>query len=142
MAVGEAIQNPKVLDSAARDLAIITGQRPIIIKAKKSVSAFKLRKGKPIACKVTLRGKRMYEFFDRLITFAIPRVRDFRGLNPDSFDGRGNYNLGIKEETIFPEIKYDQVKTILGMDVTIITTAQSDEEGYQLLKYFGMPFKK
>jgi large subunit ribosomal protein L5 len=142
MGVGEATQDPKVLEVAAEDLATITGQRPSILKAKKPISQFKLRKGIPIGCKVTLRGDRMYEFFDRLVNVAIPRIRDFRGLSPDSFDGRGNYTFGIKEQVIFPEISYDKVKRILGADVTIVTTAETDEESSELLTQLGMPFRR
>ena len=141
MGIGEATTNPKILDDAAADLSIITGQKPIFTKAKKSISSFKLREGKAIGCKVTLRRERMYEFLDRLINFAMPRIRDFRGLDPNSFDGRGNYNFGVSEQTIFPEIKYEKVKNILGMDITIVTTAKTDEEGFELLKAFGMPFR-
>ncbi len=142
MGVGEAKENAKVLDSAVKDLEIISGQKPVTIKAKKSVANFKLREGMPIGCKVTLRGERMYDFLDRLINLALPRVRDFRGVNPDSFDGRGNYALGIKEQLIFPEIDYDQIDKVRGMDVIIVTTANSDEEARELLTLFGMPFRK
>ncbi len=142
MAIGEARENVKVLDSAMADLATISGQKPIQTKAKKSIANFKLREGMPIGCKVTLRGDRMYEFLDRLINLALPRVRDFRGVSPDSFDGRGNYSLGIKEQLIFPEIEFDKVDKVRGMDVTIVTTAQSDEEARELLTLFNMPFKK
>jgi len=141
MGIGEATTNPKILDAAAADLSIITGQKPIFTKAKKSISSFKLREGKAIGCKVTLRRERMYEFLDRLVNFAMPRVRDFRGLKPNSFDGRGNYNFGVSEQIIFPEIKYEKVKNILGMDITIVTTAKTDEESFELLKAFGMPFR-
>ena len=140
--VGEAKENAKILESAMGDLEKITGQKPVITKAKKSIANFKLREGMPIGCKVTLRGERMYEFFDRLVNLALPRVRDFRGINPNSFDGRGNYALGIKEQLIFPEIEYDKVDKIRGMDIIIVTTAQSDEEGRELLSQFGMPFAK
>ncbi len=141
MGVGEAISDPKVLDAAMEDLAMITGQKPVARKAKKSVSQFKLRKGAPVGCKVTLRGSRMYEFFDRLVNVAIPRVRDFRGLSSNSFDGRGNYTFGISEQIIFPEIDYDKVKAVLGMDVTVVTTAKTDEEAKELLSSLGMPFR-
>lgn len=140
--LGEARENPKAIEGAIRDLSTITGQRPVVTKAKKSVAAFKLRQGMDIGCKVTLRGDRMYEFLDRFISVAIPRVRDFRGLNPNSFDGRGNYATGMKEQLIFPEIDYDKVDKIRGMDIIIVTTAQTDEEGRELLKQFGMPFRK
>lgn len=142
MGVGEAKENSKLLDSAMADLTIISGQKPVSIKAKKSVAAFKVREGQPIGTKVTLRGKRMYEFVDRLINLSLPRVRDFRGVNPNSFDGRGNYALGIKEQLIFPEIEYDKVDKIRGMDVIFVTTAKTDEEARELLTQFGMPFKK
>lgn len=139
--LGEAVGDPKLMDVVSSDIATITGQKPMYIKARKSVASFKLRKGKPIGLKVTLRGDRMYEFFDRLTNFAIPRIRDFRGLDPDAFDGRGNYNMGITEHTIFPEIKYDKVKLIFGMDINFVTSADTDEEAYELLKSLGMPFK-
>ena len=142
MGVGEAKDNAKVLDGAVKDLTIISGQKPIITKAKKSVPAFKLREGMPIGCKVTLRGERMYEFADRLINIALPRVRDFRGVKANSFDGRGNYTMGIKEQLIFPEIEYDKVDKIRGMDIIFVTTAETDEEGRELLRLFGMPFEK
>lgn len=142
MGVGEAKDNAKVLDGAVKDLTIIAGQKPIITKAKKSVAAFKLREGMPIGCKVTLRGERMYEFADRLINIALPRVRDFRGVKANSFDGRGNYTMGIKEQLIFPEIEYDKVDKIRGMDIIFVTTAKTDEEGRELLRLFGMPFEK
>ena len=142
MGVGEAKDNPKVLESAVNDLTIISGQKPIITKAKKSVAAFKIREGMPIGCKVTLRGNRMYDFVDRLISLALPRVRDFRGVNPDAFDGRGNYSLGIKEQLIFPEIEFDKVDKIRGMDIIFVTTAKTDEEARELLRLFGMPFRK
>lgn len=140
MGVGEATQNPKLLDAAARELAQITGQRPVITKAKKSVSAFKLREGMAIACMVTLRGDRMYEFFDRLTNIALPRVRDFRGVSTKSFDGRGNYTLGIRDQLIFPEIDYNKVEKVKGMNISITTTARTDAEGLSLLKHLGMPF--
>jgi len=142
MGVGEAKENQKVLDAAVSDLTIISGQKPIITKAKKSVAAFKLREGMSIGCKVTLRGSRMYDFADRLINLALPRVRDFRGVNPNAFDGRGNYALGIKEQLIFPEIEYDKVDKVRGMDIIFVTTANTDEEARELLSLFGMPFKK
>ncbi len=142
MAVGEAKDNAKILDSAMSDLETITGQHPVICKAKRSVANFKVREGMNIGCKVTLRGERMYEFADRLINLALPRVRDFRGVNPNAFDGRGNYALGIKEQLIFPEIEYDQVDKVRGMDVIFVTTAKTDEEGRELLRLFGMPFTK
>ena len=142
MGLGEAKDNAKVIESATKDMAIFTGQKPIVTKAKKSVAAFKLRQGMPIGCKVTLRGDKMYSFADRLISIALPRVRDFRGISPDSFDGRGNYTLGIKEQLIFPEIHYDQIDKIRGMDVVFVTTAQTDEEARELLRLFGMPFTK
>lgn len=140
MGVGEATQNPKLLDAAARELAQITGQRPVITKAKKSVSAFKLREGMAIACMVTLRGDRMYEFFDRLTNIALPRVRDFRGVSTKSFDGRGNYTLGIRDQLIFPEIDYNKVEKVKGMNISITTTARTDAEGLSLLRHLGMPF--
>ena len=142
MGVGEAKDNAKVLDGATKDLATIAGQKPIITKAKKSVAAFKLREGMPIGCKVTLRGDRMYEFADRLINISLPRVRDFRGVKPNSFDGRGNYTMGIKEQLIFPEIDYDKIDKIRGMDIVFVTTAKTDEEAKELLALFGMPFSK
>lgn len=140
--LGEAVQNIKLLDAAEKQLALITGQKPIITKAKKALAAFKLKKGMPLGCKVTLRRERMYEFLDRLISLALPRIRDFRGLSPKSFDGRGNYSFGIKEQFIFPEIDYDKVEMIHGLDITICTTAKTDEEALALLKEFGMPFRK
>lgn len=142
MGVGEAKENSKVMDFAVKDLEQISGQKPIVIKAKKSIANFKLREGMPIGCKVTLRGDRMYEFADRLINLALPRVRDFRGVNPNSFDGRGNYALGIKEQLIFPEIDYDKVDKVRGMDIVIVTTATTDEEAREMLTQFGMPFRK
>ena len=142
MAVGEAKENAKILDSAMADLQTITGQKPIITKAKKSIANFKLREGMPIGCKVTLRGDRMYEFLDRLINLALPRVRDFRGVNPNAFDGRGNYALGIKEQLIFPEIEFDKIDKVRGMDVIIVTSANTDEEARELLRQFNMPFQK
>ncbi len=140
--VGEAKENSKVLDSAVSDLEKITGQKPIVTKAKKSIANFKIREGMPIGCKVTLRGEKMYDFADRLINLALPRVRDFRGVNPNSFDGRGNYALGIKEQLIFPEIEYDKVDKVRGMDIIFVTTAETDEEARELLTQFGMPYAK
>ena len=142
MGVGEAKDNHKVLESAVADLEKIAGQKAVLTKAKKSVANFKLREGMAIGCKVTLRGEKMYEFVDRLINLALPRVRDFRGVNPNAFDGRGNYAMGIKEQLIFPEIEYDKVDKVRGMDVIFVTTAQTDEEARELLAQFGMPFKK
>lgn len=142
MGVGDVKDNPKAVENAARDMGIIAGQKPVITKAKKSVSAFKLREGMNIGCKVTLRGDKMYEFLDKLISIALPRVRDFRGINPNSFDGHGNYAMGAKEQLIFPEIDYDKIDKIRGMDIIIVTTAQSDEEARELLKLLGMPFTK
>ncbi len=141
MGLGEAITNSKILESASNELAAITGQKPVITKARKSISNFKLRAGASIGCAVTLRGDRMYEFFDRFVNVALPRVRDFKGLSSKSFDGRGNYSIGIKEHIIFPEINFDKVDKIKGMTITIVTTAKSDEEAKKLLKYLGMPFK-
>jgi large subunit ribosomal protein L5 len=140
MGVGDARENPKALDSAAGDLATITGQRPVITKAKKSIANFKIRQGMSIGCKVTLRGRRMYEFVDKLFNIALPRVRDFRGVSDKSFDGRGNYSLGIREQLIFPEIEYDKVDKVRGMDIVFVTNAKSDEEARELLKLLGMPF--
>ena len=142
MGVGEAKENAKVLDTAIKDLETITGQKAVVTRAKKSVANFKLREGMPIGCKVTLRGEKMYEFTDRLVNLALPRVRDFRGVNPDAFDGRGNYALGIKEQLIFPEIEYDKDDKVRGMDIIFVTTAETDEEARELLTLFGMPFKK
>lgn len=142
MGVGEAVQEPKVLEGAVSELTAITGQKPTIRHAKKAISNFKLRVGIPIGCMVTLRGTRMYEFLDRLISFALPQVRDFRGVSPKSFDGRGNYNLGIKEQIIFPEINYDMINQVRGMNITIVTSAKSDEEGQELLRLLGMPFSQ
>ena len=142
MGVGEAIENSKFLDTALEEMTVVSGQRPAITRAKKSISNFKLREGMPVGCFVTLRGWRMYEFLDRLINIAIPRVRDFRGLPDRSMDGRGNFNLGLKEQIVFPEINYDKIEKIRGMNITIVTTAKSDEEGYELLSAFGMPFAK
>ena len=142
MGVGEAKENAKVLDTAIKDLETITGQKAVVTRAKKSVANFKLREGMPIGCKVTLRGEKMYEFTDRLVNLALPRVRDFRGVNPDAFDGRGNYAMGVKEQLIFPEIEYDKVDKVRGMDIIFVTTAETDEEARELLTLFGMPFKK
>lgn len=142
MGVGEAKENAKILESAMKDLEIIAGQKPITTKAKNSIANFKIREGMPIGCKVTLRGEKMYEFVDRLISLALPRVRDFRGVNPNAFDGRGNYALGIKEQLIFPEVEYDKVDKVRGMDVIFVTTAKTDEEARELLKQFNMPFAK
>lgn len=140
--VGEAIQNIKTLDTAKKELSLITGQWPAVGRAKKSISTFKLRKGHAIACYVTLRGKRMYEFIDRLVNIVLPRVRDFRGVSPKSFDGRGNYTLGIKDQLVFPEIDYTKVERSRGMNITIVTSAQNDKEAYMLLKKLGMPFSE
>lgn len=140
--VGEATQNKALLDNAVKELTIITGRKPIVTRAKKSISNFKLREGMPIGCKVTLRGEVMYEFIDRLISIVIPRVRDFRGTSNKSFDGRGNFSLGIKEQTVFPEIEYDKIDAVRGLNITIVTTANNDEEGRELLRFLGMPFKK
>ncbi|HPZ22257.1 MAG TPA: 50S ribosomal protein L5 [Bacillota bacterium] len=142
MGVGDAKENPKFLENAVEELSIITGQRPVITKARKAIAGFKIRTGMPIGAMVTLRGERMYHFFDRLLNIALPRVRDFRGVSPKAFDGRGNYTLGIKEQLIFPEINYDKVEKVRGMDIVIVTTAKTDEEGRELLKGFGVPFKK
>lgn len=142
MGVGDAMSNAKALDAAVEDLTQITGQKPVITKAKKSIAAFKLREGVAIGCKVTLRGEKMYQFYDKLVSISLPRVRDFRGLSKDSFDGRGNYTLGIKEQLIFPEINYDKVFKIRGMDIVIVTTAKTDKEGRELLTLLGMPFRK
>ena len=141
MGVGEAVQNPKAIEGAVSDLSMISGQRPAVRRAKKSVSNFKLRAGVPVGCMVTLRSDRMYEFADRFFNLAIPRIRDFRGLSPNSFDGRGNYSVGIQEQIVFPEIDYDQIDETRGLDVTIVTTAGTDEEAFELLKAFGMPFQ-
>ncbi len=139
---GEAKDNSKVIDAIANDLGIITGQKPVVCRAKKSVANFKLREGMPIGVKVTLRGEKMYEFIDRLFSLALPRVRDFRGINPNSFDGRGNYSMGVKEQLIFPEIEYDKIDKVRGMDITFITTAKTDEEAKELLTLMGAPFAK
>jgi len=141
MGLGEAIENIKILDSAAQEMSGITGQKPVITKAKKSIAQFKLRKGLPIGCMVTLRKERMYEFFNRLVNTALPRVRDFKGISGKSFDGRGNYALGIREQLIFPEIHYDKIDKIKGMNIVIVTTAKTDEEGKELLRLLGMPFR-
>ncbi|MBK3496576.1 50S ribosomal protein L5 [Viridibacillus sp. YIM B01967] len=142
MGVGDAVQNSKILDSAVEELTLITGQKPVVTKAKKSIAGFRLREGMPIGAKVTLRGERMYEFLDKLIAVSLPRVRDFRGVSKKAFDGRGNYTLGVKEQLIFPEIDYDKVSKVRGMDIVIVTTANSDEEARELLTQFGMPFQK
>ena len=142
MGVGEAKDNAKLLESAIADMEKIAGQKAVVTRAKNSVANFKIREGMPIGCKVTLRGEKMYEFVDRLVNLALPRVRDFRGVNPDAFDGRGNYALGIKEQLIFPEIEYDKVDKVRGMDIIFVTTAETDEEARELLTLFGMPFKK
>lgn len=142
MGVGEAIADKKLLEHAVNDLEALSGQKVVVTKARKSVAGFKIRDGYPIGCKVTLRGERMWDFFDRLVDVAIPRIRDFRGLNPKSFDGRGNYSMGVKEQIIFPEIDYDKVDRVRGMDITITTTARTDEEGRALLAAFSFPFKK
>jgi large subunit ribosomal protein L5 len=141
MGVGAAVAQPSLLEGAVKDLTVIAGQKPIITKAKKSIAGFKLREGNAIGCKVTLRGARMWEFLDRLTSVALPRIRDFRGINPDGFDGRGNYNLGLREQTIFPEIDYDNVDAVRGLNLTITTTAGTDEEGRALLRHLGMPFR-
>lgn len=141
MGLGEAIQNIKILDSAVDELAFIAGQRPVVTRARKSIASFKLRAGVSIGCRVTLRGERMYDFFTKLVNIALPRVRDFRGVSGKAFDGRGNYSLGIKEHIIFPEIDYDKIDKIKGLNVTVVTTAQTDEEGKELLKLMGMPFR-
>lgn len=141
MGVGEAVQNSKAIDSAVGDMMKISGQKPVVTRAKKSISTFKLREGMPIGCKVTLRGQRMYEFMDRLLNVALPRVRDFRGISAKAFDGRGNYTLGIKEQLIFPEMEYDKIDKLRGMDVVFVTTAKTDEEARELLRGFGMPYR-
>ena len=142
MGIGDAVSNSKVLDDAVAEMQAITGQKPVVTKAKKSIASFKLREGMPIGCKVTLRGERMYEFLDKLISISLPRVRDFHGINDNAFDGRGNYTLGVKEQLIFPEINFDNIKKMRGMDIVIVTTANTDEEGRALLSLLGMPFKK
>ena len=140
--VGDAVSNSKLLDDAVEELTLIAGQKPVITKAKKSIAGFKLREGMPIGCKVTLRGEKMYEFLDKLVNISLPRVRDFRGVPKNSFDGRGNYTLGIKEQLIFPEINFDKVNKLRGMDIVFVTTAKTDEEGHELLAQLGMPFHK
>ena len=140
--VGDAVSNSKLLDEAVNELTLISGQKPVITRAKKSIAGFKLREGAPIGCKVTLRGERMYEFLDKLVNISLPRVRDFRGVSNNSLDGRGNYTLGIKEQLIFPEINFDKVNKLRGMDIVFVTTAKTDEEGHELLAQLGMPFKK
>jgi len=142
MGLGEAVSNSKVLDEAVAELALITGQKPVVTRAKKSIAGFRLREGMPIGCKVTLRGERMYDFLDKLISVSLPRVRDFRGVSTKSFDGRGNFTLGVKEQLIFPEIDFDKVSKVRGMDIVIVTTANTDEESRELLTQFGMPFQK
>ena len=142
MGVGEAKENAKILEAAMGDMELITGQKPVVTKSKKSIANFKIREGMPIGCKVTLRGEKMYEFVDRLVNLALPRVRDFRGVNPNAFDGRGNYALGIKEQLIFPEIEYDKIDKVRGMDIIFVTTAKTDEEARELLTLFNMPFAK
>ncbi|TVP51944.1 MAG: 50S ribosomal protein L5 [Halomonadaceae bacterium] len=142
MGVGEAVGDKKMIENAVADLERLSGQKPVVTKAKKSVAGFKIREGWPIGCKVTLRGERMWDFFDRLVQIAIPRVRDFRGMNPKSFDGRGNYSMGVREQIIFPEVEYDKVDKIRGLDITITTSAKDDEEGRALLSAFSFPFKK
>ena len=142
MGVGDGNQNSKLIDAAVEDLKAITGLKPVVTKAKKSIAGFKLREGQPIGCKVTLRGERMYDFLDKLIAIALPRVRDFRGVSPKAFDGRGNYTIGIKEQLIFPEVVYDKVVKVRGMDIVIVTTANTNEEAFELLKNIGIPFRK
>ncbi|MEE4242077.1 MAG: 50S ribosomal protein L5 [Desulfopila sp.] len=142
MGLGEAVQNPKIIEGAVTELSRIAGQKAVVTKAKKSIATYKLREGMPIGCRVTLRGEKMYDFFSKLVNISLPRVRDFRGLSPKGFDGRGNYSLGVKEQIIFPEIDYDKIDKIKGLNITIVTTAQSDESGRSLLKMMGMPFRK
>lgn len=142
MGLGEALQNPKLIDAAEEELRTITGQKPVVTTARKSIAVFKLREGQRIGCAVTLRRERMYEFFDRLVSFALPRTRDFRGVSPKAFDGRGNYTFGIKEQIIFPEVNYDKIEKIMGLNVTVVTSARTDEEGRALLKHLGVPFRK
>lgn len=142
MGLGEAVSNSKIIDEAVAELALITGQKPIVTRAKKSIAGFRLREGMPIGCKVTLRGARMYDFLDKLVNVALPRVRDFRGVSANAFDGRGNYTLGVKEQLIFPEIEFDKVSKVRGMDIVVVTTANTDEESRELLKQLGMPFQK
>jgi large subunit ribosomal protein L5 len=140
--VGQAVAQQSLLDGAVADLAVIAGQKPVVTRAKKSIAGFKLREGQPIGAKVTLRGARMWEFFDRLVSLAIPRIRDFRGMSPDSFDGRGNYTFGVTEQLIFPEIDYDKIDTVRGMDITMVTTGRTDDEGRALLRALGFPFRR
>jgi len=142
MGLGEAVSNTKIIDEATSELALITGQKPIVTRAKQSIAGFRLREGMPIGCKVTLRGARMYDFLDKLVNVALPRVRDFRGVSANSFDGRGNYTLGVKEQLIFPEIDFDKISKVRGMDIVLVTTANTDEESRELLKELGMPFQK
>ena len=142
MGIGDAVSNSKVLDEAVAELALITGQKPVVTRAKKSIAGFRLREGMPIGCKVTLRGERMYDFLDKLVSISLPRVRDFRGVSKKSFDGRGNYTLGVKEQLIFPEIDFDKVNKVRGMDIVVVTTANTDEEARELLTQLGMPFQK
>ncbi|PID39102.1 MAG: 50S ribosomal protein L5 [Proteobacteria bacterium] len=142
MGLGEALQNPKLIDSAEQEMTAICGQKPVVTQARKSIAAFKLRQGQRIGCMVTLRRERMYEFFDRLVTFALPRTRDFKGVSPRAFDGRGNFTLGVREQIIFPEIDYDKIEKIHGLNITIVTTAKTDDEGRALLKHLGMPFRR
>src|SRR5204862_361104 len=142
MGLGDAVQDVKIIDKAAEELALITGQKPIVTKARKSIASFKLREGMPIGCAVTLRGARMYEFLDRLVNAVLPRLRDFRGISPNGFDGRGNYTLGLKDQGGFPEIPYDKIDKARGMNITVVTTAETDEEGKSLLTAFGMPFRR
>ncbi|MBN2495153.1 MAG: 50S ribosomal protein L5 [Deltaproteobacteria bacterium] len=142
MGVGEALQNPKLLDAASAEIAAITGQKPVITRARKSIANFKLREGMSVGCTVTLRKDRMFEFLDRLVNIAIPRVRDFKGISPRSFDGRGNFTLGVREQIIFPEIDYDKIEKIMGLNITIVTTSRTDEEGRELLRFMGMPFRE
>lgn len=142
MGLGEALQNPKIIDASVKELALIAGQRPVVTKAKKSIANFKLREGMPIGCMVTLRSEKMYEFFDRLVNVAIPRIRDFKGISKRSFDGKGNFAMGIREQIIFPEIDYDKIEKIKGLNISIVTTARTDEEGRALLKNMGMPFRQ
>jgi large subunit ribosomal protein L5 len=141
MGLGEAIHNIKIIDAAVAEMSLIAGQRPVVTRAKKSIAAFKLREGMPVGCRVTLRHRRMYDFFSKLVNIALPRVRDFRGVSPKAFDGRGNYTLGIREHLIFPEVDYDRIDTIKGMNVTVVTTAETDDEGKELLRLMGMPFR-
>lgn len=141
MGLGEAIHNIKIIDAAVEELALIAGQRPVVTRAKKSIAAFKLREGMPVGCRVTLRHGRMYDFFSKLVNIALPRVRDFRGVSPRAFDGHGNYSLGIREHIIFPEVDYDRIEAIKGMNVTVVTTAETDDEGKELLRLMGMPFR-